>query len=53
MLLYSAMLIVLNRRWLPPQIRVRSYRLAALIWSMVFFGVLAGLTFWQQALRFI
>jgi hypothetical protein len=52
MFLYSGMLIVLNRRALPPPIRVRSTRLAALIWSILFFGVLAGLTFWQQALRF-
>jgi hypothetical protein len=53
MFLYSWMLIVLNRRALPAQIRVRSYRLGALIWSIVFFGVLAGLTFWQQVLRFL
>ncbi len=51
MFLYSGMLIVLNRNALPPAIRVRSYRLGALVWSIVFFGVLAGLTFWQQAQR--
>ncbi len=53
MFLYSGMLIVLNRRALPREIRVGSYRLGVLVWSMVFFGVLAGLTFWQQWLRFV
>jgi hypothetical protein len=53
MFLYSGMLIVLNRRALPREIRVTSYRLGVLVWSMVFFGVLAGLTFWQQWLRFV
>ena len=42
MCLYSALLLVLNRRGLPEPIRVRSYRVAALIWSTVFFGVLAA-----------
>jgi hypothetical protein len=53
MFLYSGLLILLNRRALPAAIRVRSYRLAALWWSILFFGVLAGLTFWQQIQRFV
>jgi len=48
MFLYSGMLIVLNRGALPKPLQVRSFRLAALIWSILFFGVLAGLTVWQQ-----
>ncbi len=52
MFLYSMLLIVLNRRALPPPLRIRSYRLWALIWSSGFFGVLALLTLWQQVQRF-
>ena len=53
MFLYSGLLIQLNRTSLPPPIRIRGFRLAALIWSIVFFGALALLTIWQQAQRFI
>ncbi|HYT67019.1 MAG TPA: Nramp family divalent metal transporter [Vicinamibacterales bacterium] len=53
MFLYSGLLIALNRRHLPAPIKVRSFRLAVLIWAIVFFGVLAGLTVWQQAARFL
>lgn len=53
MFLYSWLLIVLNRRALPEAITVRSYRLAALIWSTVFFGVLSALTIWQQLQRLL
>jgi len=48
MCLYSVLLIAINRRHLPAPIRVRSYRLGALIWASAVFGVLALLTFWQQ-----
>lgn len=48
MCLYSALLIVINRRHLPQPIRVRSYRLAAIIWAAIVFGILAVLTIWQQ-----
>lgn len=48
MFLYSFLLIVLNRRELPAPIRVRSFRLATMVWSIVFYGALAGLTIWQQ-----
>ena len=51
MCLYSMLLLVLNRRGLPEPIRVRSYRVVALIWSTAFFGVLASLTIWQQLQR--
>ena len=53
MFLYSGLLIQLNTRYLPAPIRVRSFRLWALVWSIVFFGILAGLTVWQQAARFL
>ena len=48
MCLYSALLLVLNRKGLPEAIRIRSYRAAALVWSAGFFGILASLTIWQQ-----
>jgi hypothetical protein len=49
MCLYSALLIVINRKHLPEAIRVRSYRLWILVWATLGFGVLAVLTIWQQA----
>jgi hypothetical protein len=51
MFLYSYLLILLNRRALPAAIAVRSYRLATLVWSTVFFGVLTVLTIREQLLR--
>jgi hypothetical protein len=49
MFLYSLLLIMLNKTKLPRPIRIRTYRTAALVWSTLFFGVLAALTVWQQA----
>jgi hypothetical protein len=48
MCLYSVLLIVINRKYLPQPIRVRSYRLWALIWATVGYCILAALTIWQQ-----
>jgi hypothetical protein len=48
MFMYSILLIALNRTHLPDPLKVRSYRLAALVWSVLFFGTLAALTVWQQ-----
>ncbi|WP_433517204.1 Nramp family divalent metal transporter [Nonomuraea sp. CA-143628] len=49
MFVYSILLIVLNRRSLPDALKVRSYRLGALVWSIAFFGTLTVLTVIQQA----
>ncbi|TDD39840.1 hypothetical protein E1286_34875 [Nonomuraea terrae] len=49
MFVYSILLIVLNRRALPEALKVRSYRLGALIWSVGFFGTLTILVVIQQA----
>ncbi|PZG14624.1 Nramp family divalent metal transporter [Nonomuraea aridisoli] len=49
MFVYSILLIVLNRRALPDALKVRSYRLGALIWSVGFFGTLTVLVVIQQA----
>ena len=48
MCIYSALLIVINRRLLPGPIRIRSYRLALMIWATLGFGALAVLTIRQQ-----
>jgi hypothetical protein len=53
MFLYSILLLVLNRRVLPVQIRPRSYRVVALIWSILLFGVFSALTVWQQGDRLL
>jgi hypothetical protein len=52
MCLYSVLLIVINRRYLPQPIRVRSYRLWALVWATIGYGILAALTIWQQVSTF-
>jgi hypothetical protein len=44
MFVYSALLMLVNRRLLPEPIRVRGVRLAALGWSFALFGVLSVLT---------
>jgi hypothetical protein len=48
MFIYSILLLVLNRRVLPESIRIRSYRIAALVWAALLFGLLGGLTIWEQ-----
>jgi hypothetical protein len=52
MFLYSMLLIVLNRRALPREIAPNPARVATLVWSTLFFGVLAALTVWQQLQQF-
>ncbi|MFG1707930.1 Nramp family divalent metal transporter [Nonomuraea sp. M3C6] len=49
MFVYSILLIILNRRSLPEAIKVRSYRLGALVWSVAFFGTLTVIVVVQQA----
>jgi hypothetical protein len=48
MLIYSFLLILLNRRLLPAPIRITGIRTAALVWSVLMFGLLAVLTFREQ-----
>ncbi|MGW1680689.1 Nramp family divalent metal transporter [Saccharopolyspora sp. NPDC002376] len=48
MFIYSGLLIAINRKMLPGPIRIHGYRMAALIWSILLFGVLAVLTVHQQ-----
>jgi uncharacterized protein YjeT (DUF2065 family) len=48
MFFYSFMLIALNRKLLPPAIRIGGFRTATLVWSTLLFGWLAGLTIYTQ-----
>ena len=48
MFIYSGLLILINRKSLPAAIRVRGWRLAGLIWSILLFGTLSVLTFSAQ-----
>ena len=42
MFVYSILLIQLNRRALPPAIRIRSVRLAMMIFAVLFYGFFSG-----------
>ena len=42
MFVYSILLIQLNRRGLPPPLRVRGVRLAMLVFATLFYGYFAG-----------
>ncbi|MDN5747601.1 MAG: Nramp family divalent metal transporter [Pseudonocardia sp.] len=48
MFIYSALLILINRRLLPEQIQIKAGRIAVLCWSFALFGVLAALTIISQ-----
>jgi vacuolar-type H+-ATPase subunit I/STV1 len=38
MLVYSVLLIMLNRRTMPGPVRIAGVRLGAMVWSVLFFG---------------
>ncbi len=48
MFIYSALLLLINRRILPREIRPGAGRVAALVWSFLLFGFLCVLTFNEQ-----
>lgn len=48
MFVYSGILIVINRRFLPVQLRIRGVRLAALAWAFVLFGSLSVIVIIDQ-----
>ncbi|MFS8197598.1 Nramp family divalent metal transporter [Streptomyces sp. CWNU-52B] len=48
MFVYSILLLVLNRKSLPRPLKIRNYRVAALIWAALLYGTLAALTIRQQ-----
>ena len=53
MFIYSALLILINRRTLPPAIRIRGVRLGLLVWAIVLFGTLSVLTFRDQLAKLL
>ena len=48
MFIYSALLILLNRRLLEPELRPAGYRVAALSWAVLLFGALSVVTVIDQ-----
>lgn len=48
MFIYSALLIILNRRTLVPEIQPGAFRIATLVWAFLLFGILSLLTLGQQ-----
>jgi len=53
MFVYSALLIVLNRRLLAPELRPAGYRVAALAWAVGLFGILTAITVIDQVGRLL
>jgi hypothetical protein len=49
MFVYSGLLILLNRRLLPPPLRPSGLRIAALVWAIALFGTLFAITAAEQA----
>jgi len=53
MFIYSALLILLNRRLLAPELRPGPVRVGALVWAVVLFGALSAITVADQAKRLL
>ena len=53
MFIYSALLIVLNRRLLPAELRPAPYRVASLVWAVALFGILSAITVADQASKLL
>ena len=53
MFIYSALLIVLNRRLLPAELRPVPYRIASLVWAVALFGILSAITVVDQASKLL
>jgi len=48
MFVYSALLIVLNRKLLAPELRPSALRVGALVWATILFGLLSAITIVDQ-----
>jgi vacuolar-type H+-ATPase subunit I/STV1 len=48
MWIYSALLILINRRFMPEPLKIRGVRLVALIWAFGLFGVLSVIVIIDQ-----
>jgi len=53
MFIYSALLIVLNRRLLPRELRPGLLRIGALVWAVALFGILSAITVVDQARKLL
>ena len=51
MCIYSLLLVLVNRKLLPKEIRITPVRIVALLWATLLFGFLAVLTVNQQLSR--
>lgn len=47
MFLYSALLLYMNRRKLPPAIRLRGWRVVMIVWAILFFGAFSVWALWD------
>ena len=47
------LLIVLNRRMLPAELRPAPYRVASLVWAVALFGILSGITVFDQVSKLL
>ena len=52
MFIYSALLLLLNRKVLPEPIRIKGFRIGVLVWAFGLFGVLSVLTIIDQVKKF-
>jgi hypothetical protein len=48
MFIYSGLLVLINRRFMPEPLKVRGVRLAALVWAFALFGVLSAIVIVDQ-----
>jgi len=48
MFIYSGLLIIINRRFLPGPLRIRGFRLGAMVWAIGLFGVLSVIVIIDQ-----
>jgi low temperature requirement protein LtrA len=53
MFIYSALLIFLNRRLLPTELRPARYRVASLVWAVALLGILSAITVADQASKLL
>ncbi|RCK69617.1 amino acid permease [Desertihabitans brevis] len=53
MFIYSGLLILINRRLLPAPIRIRGWRLVAMIWAVVVFGIATAVAGQEQIRRIV
>ncbi len=53
MFLYSGLLLLVNRKFLPERVRPRGIRVIALIWGVLLFGVFSVLTIKEQGAKLL